>query len=639
MFINNPNNMEQENVLDWLQEQIKQEVGLGLEFIQPKREIFRDRLVKYIDQDKEVWKIWVNTIYAMVNLWIAIKLKDKASVVFRPRQFWDEEYADNLTALAEFDYTEMELEKKDYWRHFDTSVFWYAIKSKLGRNDVKWCPDVWLEDPLTWIPDPYGDYLNPFRFHYFEKEILKSDMTKARWFDESKVSELTWQVNEEIQTNKSYRNEVAGLNNIVQDNSSNFYISVYDWYTYYKWELYKVTTASETWEVIRAVKIKPVRLEEKKNGFIDIRTQVNIEWFSPIRWNPCWISMVDLIVDKQTALSELLNLRLIDAKFSTFGQTNIYNTDIIKNAWDLTKPSINTKWIWVSGWNQNLSNAVYPVPRQNILADSYNVSNELARQIPLDTWISENQLGVPEKNITLWQSQQVQANANLKLALWITISNWWEKDFWDYIWLRSYEEYFGPKDTKMLRISNGFWVNVIEIRKDDFLWWKNPDITIDSKVNVEAENQRLKADFLAMLPYWTNDPSKPKVLKNIALRYALKLQWVTREMINILTYEPSEEKAKMLVKLLNEDDLQGAVIDDMSEDHLTYMIIFESALDTKAKRIAIDNRKQAYIMSGQVNAQFWQADWWMVNQSQAQLTSNSISQWAKQPTSLQNIWQ
>jgi hypothetical protein len=34
----------------------------------------------------------------------------------------------------------------------------------------------------------------------------------------------------------------------------------------------------------------------------------------------------------------------------------------------------------------------------------------------------------------------------------------------------------------------------------------------------------MKANFLAMLPYFTNDPSKPKVVKNLALRYALKLQ-------------------------------------------------------------------------------------------------------------------
>lgn len=632
--------MLEENKMSEFQTQIKKEIALWLEYIQPKREIFRDRLVKYVDQDKTEGKVWINTIYAMVNLWIAIKLKEKSSVVFRPRQFGDEEYAENLTNMADFDYTEMWLNVLDYARHFDTAIFWYSIRTKKGWNDTRTCPEVNQEDPLTRIPDPYSDYITAPRFHYFEKEVLKSQMTEEAWFDETKVEELRWDTNEELQNNKNRRSEVAWTNVVIQDTSEDYYISIYDWYSYYNGDLYKVSIASETWELIRAVKIKAIRKEEKKTWFIDIRTQVIIEWFSPVRWNPCGISMVDLIVDKQSALSELLNLRLIDAKFSTFWQLNIYNTDIIKNPWEITKPSINTKWVWVSAWNQSLWNAVYPVPRQSIIADSYNVTNEIQNQIPLDTWISENQLWVAEKNITLWQSQQVQANANLKLALWITISNWWEKDFWFYIWLRSYEEYLWPAEEKMIRVSNWFWVNVISLRKDDFLWWQSPDIQIDSKVNIEAENEKLKANFLAMLPYFTEDPSKPKVIKNIALRYALKLNWVNREMVNMLTYDPAEERAKMLVHLLNNDDMEWAVIDDITEDHLTYMTIFEQALDTKAKQIAIRNRRQAYILSWQVNQQFAEANSWMVNQWQAQMTANAISQGNKWVTSLQNIsWQ
>ena len=80
-----------------------------------------------------------------------------------------------------------------------------------------------------------------------------------------------------------------------------------------------------------------------------------------------------------------MNLRLIDAKFSTFGQTNLVNTDIVKDTSQLTKPSINTKWIKVQAGNQNLSNAVYPVPRQSIMQDSFQVSNEIAKQRQLDT--------------------------------------------------------------------------------------------------------------------------------------------------------------------------------------------------------------------------------------------------------------
>jgi len=40
-----------------LQAQILGEIKMGKDFIEPKREVFRDRLVKYIDQDKDADKI------------------------------------------------------------------------------------------------------------------------------------------------------------------------------------------------------------------------------------------------------------------------------------------------------------------------------------------------------------------------------------------------------------------------------------------------------------------------------------------------------------------------------------------------------------------------------------------------------
>lgn len=610
--------------------QIKNEIEMGLNYIRDKRNIFRERIVKYIDQNKEEWKIWVNTIYSMINLWIALRLSDEVQVLFSPRNFGDEEYCENLTNLAKFDYEEMGLKQMDYARYWDTEFFGFAIRQKGWWDDNKQCPVVYQKDPLSRIPDPYSDFLTTPRFHYFESEILKSQMTKERGFIPEEVEELTNTKNQEIESNKTYRNEASWFNLINEDISKDFYVNVYDGFTYIDWDLFAVTL-SESGELIRCIKIKAVRDIEKKSWYIDIRTQVEVERYSPLRWNPCWVSIVDLIIDKQIANSELMNLRLIDAKFSTFWQTNLVNTDIVTNTWELTRPSISTKWVKVNAGWQSLSNAVYPVPRQSIMQDSFNVTNELSRQTQLDTWISENTLWIAEKNITLGQAQQVQSNANLKIVLWITIANWWEVDFWNYIWLRSYEEYFWKAEKKAIAVTNGFWVNVIEIRKEEFIWWSNPNIIIDSKKKVETQSQKMKANFLAMLPYFTQDPTRPQIVKNTALRYALKLDWMSKEMINILTYDPVEEKAKSLVHLLNANDTKWAIVKDLSEDHLTYLIIFESARDTPAKQLAIENRKRAFILSWQISKQSLPPDGGMINQTQAMNTANAIS--------LNNNWQ
>ena len=44
-----------------------------------------------------------------------------------------------------------------------------------------------------------------------------------------------------------------------------------------------MVTVSEQGELLRAELITPVRKEEKASGYIDIKTCVEIEWFSPLR--------------------------------------------------------------------------------------------------------------------------------------------------------------------------------------------------------------------------------------------------------------------------------------------------------------------------------------------------------------------
>lgn len=72
---------------------------------------------------------------------------------------------------------------------------------------------------------------------------------------------------------------------------------------------------------------------------------VNKKWLSPKRYNPNGISVCDLTADKQLVNRILLNLRLTDAKFSTFGQMNLVNSRVVKNHAELSEPSIEPKWV------------------------------------------------------------------------------------------------------------------------------------------------------------------------------------------------------------------------------------------------------------------------------------------------------
>ena len=200
------------------------------------------------------------------------------------------------------------------------------------------------------------------------------------------------------------------------------------------------------------------------------------------------------------------------------------NTDIVKNTTELTRPSINTKWVGVNAGGQSLSNAVYPVPRQSIQQDSFAVSQEISRQIQLDTGIDSRTLGVQgDKTSTLGEAQQIQANANVRFGLSVEIANWGEEDFWKYIWFRSYREFFAKADKKLIRVATGFGSNIVEFRQDDFMGMEDPDIKIESKKRVSAQRESMKISFMAKLPIILQDPTTPKITKAIAMRYALKL--------------------------------------------------------------------------------------------------------------------
>lgn len=88
-----------------------------------------------------------------------------------------------------------------------------------------------------------------------------------------------------------------------------------------------------------------------------------------------------------------MNLRLIDAKFATLGQNFLYDARAIKNVNELKSPSTNPKWIGINPESGvPASAAIYPVPRQSISSDSFNVSQELKQQYQMDTGFGPNTL-------------------------------------------------------------------------------------------------------------------------------------------------------------------------------------------------------------------------------------------------------
>lgn len=588
-------------VTDDFLHKVQNEIKLSRDFVEEKREYHRTNIVKYIDQTIDDEKIPMNTSYAMINLDLAIEMMDDQAPVFLPRGIYDDEIADNLNEVARFDIEEMCLDQARLVLGHDRRMYGVSIITKKGWNADNSTPEICVKDPLSWLPDPYFDYATPARFHYFE-EYIPREMLSEEYGFEPDAEYLTSQKSTAIVNNQTARNERSGYNQAPDDPGM---VSVINGYTYDDDKLYMVTLSSDAGQILRKVEIQPVLADEKKKA-VPMTAVVNIKWYSPKRDDPFGISMLEMTGPKQSALSQLYNLRLIDARFSTLGQIYLYDINTVANATELAKTTTQPKYVGVDGKNNPISTAVYPVPRSNIMEDSYRVTQEIMDALQMETGINNNQLGVQSNGSqTLGEVKQIQENANIRFGLTAITAERSDKEFWRDIWFRSYKEFFSKTDRKFARIASSIdGAKTLELTKDDFLTIEDANVRIESKRKYESERKQLASQLEAKLSIMSADPNTPRLSLDMMRRKILKLQGFSRGDVQVIVpYTPDEMDARNLAKLLSENDPSAAEIRSIDDDHMTYLVVFQSAVDTEAKMMAIELRKRAYIESGQSKKQ------------------------------------
>ncbi len=110
--------------------QASSEIEYGLSAIRSKRTMFRERLRLYINNQRDSERVNDNTIYALVQLYLAIEYSDEAQVIFEGRTLGADERADRLTALARYDYREMGLSEINFQKEWDRIFFGVGIRVK-----------------------------------------------------------------------------------------------------------------------------------------------------------------------------------------------------------------------------------------------------------------------------------------------------------------------------------------------------------------------------------------------------------------------------------------------------------------------------------------------------------------------------
>ena len=343
-----------------------------------------------------------------------------------------------------------------------------------------------------------------------------------------------------------------------------------------------------------------------------------------------------ILEDKQRTQQLFMNLNKIKAEHETWGNTFMVDTNIVKNLNDLRQQSTWPKYLRAP-WSATQGNPIQQVETGKISQDSYNMPNVLAGQASSDLWLDERALWVsPNSSLSATENQRIQKNQNIKLILNNRINQWGEKDFWK-MWLRSYYEFFNYKDEKNILLNNSFGNTQITIKRKDIYTSANIDIKIINKSEEREMNEKNKLSLLTVSNLVMDDPNSPNISKTFAKRSIAKAQWLKRDQINVL-FPPSYEEmdAKSQLDLLNADEKLDPDNIDIWEDHMTYLVVYQNASDTEAKREAIEARTQAYINSGQNRQQPQEqnSNGWISAQIANQAIQAGQEQWA---TSLADI--
>lgn len=576
---------------------VHNEYDEGLNYVNQRRQEFRDRLAMYNNQKKNKDLVGITTMYTLIRTLLGVFYSDEVTVQFKSRRFEDSEHVENLNALAAFDFDEMNLGVKNYFNQWDRLFYGVGIRIFEDFNMTTLTPSVRTISPLNWHPDPLGSPESGFRYHGFEFVVNKNELKEDAGYDMKKVSKLeTTHAADEPMQNLRAEKDAQGLASGALDLlTGKDTITVYHHFTEYKGERYLITTDASKTLVLRAIKL-PVYTEEERKDPLLVPYPVILNHYSPQRSVPFGTNVPDLVEDKQRMISVVVNLMLKEAKGHLYPM-GIYDARKIKNKRDLDF-GFNKNIPVRLNQGESLENVYKPLVRDTVDNTAWNVKSLLEQESRIATNADQLQSGVlGDKQRTLGEVQQVQANANVGYLLQSKVNAWGERDFHKY-WYREYRGNFPKAGKKFIRLSRPDGSEYMELGYKDFITVEDPDVDIISKLEDEKRRERESLEFLQSLPLVLQDPTMSQAARLQAKRlYYMKKGYKKSEIDMIIPQNADEYDAHNENKLL---DMNTPVNIDANDDHQSHITIHMRAQNTQAARLHIQSHQLALIRTGEM---------------------------------------
>ncbi len=513
----------EETVYLSLIDQVRAEYDFAYRFMQSRFSEWGTRLKIYNNQTRDKDSYGDPLMFTIHQTVLAALYDDRLMMKFLKVEEGDRLTAENLNAMAKYDYDLMQKDVLDYEYDFNATFFGRAIMLMLTFNREMMVPVPEVMDPMVTLRDPMartlnGDLIGRGAARFFGREIRLSkydiekskgvlrmptrtkvdDISQKNLFDQAQNIRTTNQgLNSQPNKDVGYK---QGSDEKMSDNQTFLCL---EWFTHYQGKKVFVTLASDKKEVIRFV-----NLEE---SFQTTRWPGVDRSIYPVANNWDGVSIPDLLEDKQRMRAVLQNLLVKGIRSGLYPQL-AFDVNKIKSVKDLDFGF--NKLVKVNG---DVAGAIQPIRRDIVagasqwILDYIDVSAQKATATPD---IQQGVLSADKRTAT--ELNIAQQKVDTRYSLCAKIFGWSERRFWEQ-WYRQYKVHFKQGiDKKVVRITGAFGQRMKKMTRENVIMAVDPDITVESRVLAEAKKRNRLQVISNLMTMIGQDPYANK-------RYAEKI--------------------------------------------------------------------------------------------------------------------
>ncbi|MCP3684655.1 MAG: hypothetical protein GY861_18465 [bacterium] len=451
----------------------------------------------YYNQDKEAMTVSDNMMYSTQDTMMAALYDDQPRVRWVKRDNQDEELAENLTFLTEYDYDLMDMDSIRYSWIWNALFFGRSLVMMLEWDSKNKCPVPEIMNPMTTFRDPKATSVNgdskgrgATRFLGFEVIMTNKDIEQNKAYkeidpDALKNEKIPINSGEDFSQQRDRRSQAEGHTNFYQDDQEDFKgdnrsFPILRWFTSWKGKKVMVELANGVSEIIR-YKV----LSTEYWPFIDRSMSPQ-----PDSWDG--VSVAGLTEDKQRANARMINATLHSVE-TAINPRYIYDKRVIRNKRALQEWKFN-KYVPADG---PVGAALTPIPKDVPPIGVVDWTVQSLRSIGQTAAATPNiqQGQVSSENKTATEIASVQQNVDQRFSKISKVFGWSERDFWEE-WYRMYKRHMGSFEEKVVAIRGVQGEAMRTLKKDDIIS-KNldPIVKVESSVLSEAKRlNQLQAD-------------------------------------------------------------------------------------------------------------------------------------------------